>query len=82
MATAASPWIFVFLPVRSSNIALMIVTGRTMYILFVMLSTLAIQIAPNATWESPSPMNEKRLSTKVTPSREEQSEIKTPTMKA
>ena len=71
-----------FLPVRNNKIALMIVTGKTRYILFVMFKTLAMQIAPNATWESPSPINEKRLSTSVTPSREEQSEINTPTIKA
>ena len=62
--------------------ALMIVIGSTRYILFVMFKTLAMQIAPKATCERPSPINEKRLSTKVTPSREEQREIKTPTIKA
>ena len=41
-----------------------------------------VAIAPNATWESPSPINEKRLSTRVTPSSEEQTAIKTPTISA
>ncbi len=44
--------------------------------------TVARQIPPKATCERPSPINEKRLRTRVTPSREEQSEMRTPTMKA
>ncbi len=42
--------------------------------------TEAIAIPPNATWDKPSPINENRLSTSVTPRREEQSAIKTPTI--
>ena len=62
------------------------VTGRTMYMSLGMLMkvprTVAIQIPPKATCESPSPINEKRLRTRVTASSEEQSEIYTPTIKA
>ena len=64
----------------------MMVNGKTMYMSFGILmmvpKTVARQIPPKATCESPSPINEKRLSTRVTPSREEQRDIKTPTIKA
>ena len=64
----------------------MMVSGRTIYMSFgiVMMvpKTVARQIPPKATWESPSPIKENRLSTRVTPRREEQSETKTPTIKA
>ena len=64
----------------------MIVIGKTRYMSFgiVMMvpKTVARHIPPNATCESPSPINEKRFSTSVTPRREEQREIKTPTIKA
>jgi len=82
IATAASPLIFVFLPVFKSSTALITVTGSTTSILFEILSTEAIAIPPKATCESPSPIKEKRLSTSVTPSREEQSAISTPTISA
>ena len=49
IATAASPWIFLFLPERSKRIALRIVIGRTKSILFVRFNTEAIQIPPKAT---------------------------------
>ena len=39
-----------------------------------------LAIAPNATWESPSPINEKRFRTSVTPSSEEHIAISTPTI--
>ena len=42
----------------------------------------ATAIAPNATWDSPSPMNEKRLSTSVTPRSEAHSATSTPTISA
>ena len=45
-------------------------------------STVAMASAPNATCESPSPIKEYLLSTKVTPSNAEQSEISIPTTKA
>ena len=82
MAIAASPWIFLLFPVLRISTALKIVIGRTRNISLVRLNTEAIQIAPNATWESPSPINENLFNTKVTPKREEQREIRTPTIKA
>ena len=82
MAIAASPLIFAFCPVRRSSTALMIVIAITRGISLVICSTAAIAIAPNATWESPSPMKENRFSTSVTPNREEQSAINTPTISA
>ena len=82
MAMAASPLIFVFCPVRRSSTALRMVMTMTRGILLVICSTAAIAIAPNATWDRPSPMKENRFSTSVTPSREEQSAISTPTMSA
>ena len=42
----------------------------------------AIAKAPKETWDKPSPIKEKRFNTKVTPNKEEQSAIKTPTIKA
>ena len=48
----------------------------------VMPSTAATAIPPKATWDRPSPMKEKRLSTSVTPSREEHSATKSPTTRA
>ena len=82
MAMAASPLIFVFCPVRSSRMALTMVMPRVSGISSVRPNTAATAIAPNATWESPSPMNENRFKTSVTPSREEQSAISTPTASA
>ena len=82
MAIAASPLIFVLCPVRRSKTAQITVTGITKSILLLMFSTEAMAIAPNATWESPSPIKEKRFRTSVTPRREEHSAIKTPTINA
>ena len=82
MAIAASPMIFALRPVRSSSTAQSIVTGRMTSISFVSFSTDAIAIAPNATCDRPSPMNEKRFSTSVTPSRDEHSAMSTPTIRA
>ena len=62
--------------------ALMMVTGMTMTILLLTLTTVATAIAPKATWDNPSPMYENRFSTSVTPSREEHSAIKTPAIRA
>ena len=56
--------------------------GMTNSILLLKFSTDAMAIAPNATWDSPSPIKENRFSTNVTPRREEQSAISTPTIKA
>ena len=44
--------------------------------------TVATAIAPKATCERPSPINEKRFKTSVTPNNEEHKAIKTPTIKA
>ena len=82
VAIAASPLIFVFCPVRRSSTALMIVISITSGISLVICRTAAIAMTPNATWESPSPMKENRFSTSVTPRRDEQSAISTPTMSA
>lgn len=49
MAIAASPWIFVFLPVLSRRIAEMMVIGKTRNILFERFKTAAIHMPPNAT---------------------------------
>ena len=43
---------------------------------------LHIIIAPKATWERPSPINENRFNTKETPKSDEHKAIKTPTIKA
>ena len=82
IAIMASPLIFVFCPVRSSSTALTIVIPIIRGIFSVIFNTVAIVIAPNATWERPSPMNEKRLSTRVTPRSEEHRAISTPTTSA
>ena len=82
MAMAASPLIFVFWPVRSSSTAASTVTGSTKSMSSVRFRIPATASAPKATWESPSPMKEKRRSTSVTPSREEHSAISTPTISA
>ena len=44
--------------------------------------TVATAIAPKATCERPSPINDKRFKTSVTPNNEEHKAIKTPTIKA
>ena len=49
MATAASPFILAFLPVRNKSIALMIVTGMTISMLFVSPTNAETAIAPKAT---------------------------------
>ena len=82
MAIAASPLILAFWLAHSSSTAHSTVTGITRIMLFCKCKTVAIASAPNATWESPSPMTEKRFSTSVTPSSEEQSAINTPAINA
>ena len=82
IATAASPLIFVFPPVLRSSTAHMIVKTITSGVFTVISSTEAIARAPNATCERPSPINENRLSTSVTPSRDEHNAISTPTIRA
>ncbi len=81
-AIAASPFIFrLSLPMRSS-MAAPIVTGMVIRLFEVRCRTEPIAIAPNATWERPSPIKEYRLSTRVTPRSEEQSAIRVPTINA
>ena len=82
IAMAASPFIFVFCPVLRSKTAAMIVTGIIKIVLLTNLKIVATAIAPKATWESPSPIKEKRFNTSVTPKREEHNAIKTPTINA
>ena len=82
MAMALSPLILAFCPVRSSKTAQTTVMAITRGISFLIWSTAAMDMAPKATWESPSPMKEKRLSTSVTPSSEEQRAISIPTNSA
>lgn len=82
IAIDASPFIFAFFPVRSKRIAESTVTGKMIIMLSVTPTTAATAIAPNATWESPSPMNEKRLRTNVTPRSAEQSDISSTTISA
>ena len=60
----------------------MIVTGIIKIVLLTNLKIVATAIAPKATWESPSPIKEKRFNTSVTPKREEHNAIKTPTINA
>jgi hypothetical protein len=82
IAIAASPFIFGFCPVLKISIAAIIVTGITTIDVLVRSNIVAIANAPNATWESPSPIYEKRLSTSVTPKSDEQSAIRVPTISA
>ncbi len=62
--------------------ALAIVIGMTISMSFETLSTVAMAIAPKATCDRPSPMNERRFKTSVTPSRDEHSAISTPAISA
>ena len=63
-------------------IALITVTGRIRSISLVRFITVATDMAPNATWDRPSPMKEKRRRTRVTPSSAEQSATSTETIRA
>ena len=56
MATLASPFIFEFSFVHKIKTANKTVTGRTKIVSQESFKTEAIAIAPNAVWESPSPM--------------------------
>ena len=58
MAKAASPFIFVLVPVLRRSTAQSTVTGRTIMSSVLTDKTAAIAIAPKATWERPSPINE------------------------
>jgi hypothetical protein len=82
IAIAASPCILGFCPVLKISIAAMIVTGITINEVFVRSKIVAIASAPNATWDSPSPIYENLFNTNITPSNDEQSAIKVPTIRA
>ena len=82
IAITASPFIFTFCPPRRIKIAQIIVIGNVKSILFAKFKTVATDKAPNATCASPSPIKENLFKTKVTPKSDEQSAIKTPTIKA
>ena len=82
IATLASPFIFELSFVHRIKIAHKTVTGRTKRVLFVSFRTEATAIAPKAVWESPSPIYENRLRTRVTPSKEEARAIIVPVKKA
>ena len=62
--------------------AQMTVMTITRGISFLIWRIAAMDMAPKATWERPSPMKEKRLSTRVTPRSEEHSAINIPTASA
>ena len=82
IAIAASPLSLVLFPVLSKSTAHTMVTGIIKRLTLAIFSTVAIASAPNATCESPSPMNENLLSTRVTPRSEEHKAISTPTISA
>ena len=78
----ASPRIREFWLAQSNATAHNMVAGRTKTIGAVNRKTDATANAPKATCDSPSPINEKRLSTSVTPRSDEQSAIMTPATNA
>ena len=80
IAMAASPCILAFLPRLINIIAHITVMGNTSNVSLASLSTPAIAIAPNATCDKPSPINENLFKTSVTPKSEEHKEINTPTI--
>ena len=82
IAIAASPLIFACCPVRSSRIAQTTVIPSISGISLCNPSTAATAIAPNATWDRPSPIKENRFSTSVTPKSEAHKAINTPTTNA
>ena len=82
IAIAASPLIFESEPRLRSSTAQITVTGKTTIISPAISKTVAIDNAPNATCESPSPINEKRFNTNVTPKSDEHRAIRTPTIRA
>ncbi len=82
IARNESPLIFEYCDEHKSIIAQTIVTGITTIISLFTLSTFAIANAPNATWESPSPINEYLLKTSVTPRIEADKAIRIPIISA
>ena len=81
MAMAASPFTRLLLRRRSRNTAAATTTG-TATASGASPSADATASAPKPTWESPSPIMEKRLSTSDTPSSAAHSDTSTPTMSA
>ena len=69
---------FIHMNKTAAIIVIIIING----VCILKFKTVAIAIAPKATWESPSPINEKRFNTKETPKSDEHKAIKTPTIKA
>ena len=82
IATAASPLIRALVLLLKRMMAAPMVTGKEIIILLVKLTTAATAIVQKAICDKPSPINEKRLSTKVTPNKDEHKAIKIPTIKA
>lgn len=82
MAKAASPFTPAFCPFFSRTTAHIIVIGITISISLVTLKTAAIAIAPNATWDKPSPIKEYLFNTKITPNKEEHNATRIPAAKA
>ena len=80
-AIAASPFILLFLLSFKMKNAAMIITGIENW-RGAIFSAAAMEMAPNPTWESPSPIIEKRLSTRLTPSSEAESVTRRPTINA
>ena len=74
--------VFSFSIVHKIKIAKKTVTGRTKIMLWEVFKTDAIAMAPNAVCESPSPIYESLLRTKVTPSNEETMAIIMPAINA
>lgn len=56
IAMAASPLIFVFCPPLNNKIATTTVIGITRTVSFAKFKMVATAIAPNATWDNPSPI--------------------------
>ena len=82
MAMNESPRMRDWLLAQRRQTAHTTVNGNTNNMGMTSFRIVATESAPNATWESPSPSREKRLRTSVTPRREEQRAIKTPTTSA
>ncbi len=80
-AIAASPLIRLFSLIRSSRKAASTTTGAATASGASRIA-IAIESAPNPTWDNPSPIIEYRLSTRLTPSKAEQSATNMPTSSA
>ena len=80
-AIAASPFILT-LPLILKSITAAIITTGTETSRGAILKATAMQRAPKATWPSPSPIIEYRLSTRLTPSSDAQTETIMPTATA